>query len=79
MRSSRQTEDARFWLAQGSVIYAPVVRQVAAAKNLDLIDSARFMALIAVATVDAFIAVFDAKYYYDFWRPITPDTQRRHG
>ena len=26
---------------------------------------------IAVAGADAFIAVFDAKYHYDFWRPIT--------
>ena len=70
-RSPRQTEDARFWLAPGPVIYYPVVRQVAAAKKLDLVDSARFMALVAVARSDAFVAVFDAKYHYDFWRPIT--------
>jgi hypothetical protein len=70
-RSPRQTEDARFWLAPGPIIYYPVVRQVAAAKKLDPVDSARFMALIAVARSDAFIAVFDAKYHYDFWRPIT--------
>jgi hypothetical protein len=47
------------------------VRQLAGARNLDLLDSARFMALIAVAKSDAFVAVFDAKYHYDFWRPIT--------
>lgn len=70
-RSPRQTEDARFWLAPGPIIYYPVVRQVAAANKLDPVDSARFMALIAVARSDAFIAVFDAKYHYDFWRPIT--------
>jgi hypothetical protein len=70
-RSPRQTEDARFWLAPGPIIYYPVVRQVAAAKKLDAVDSARFMALIAVARSDAFVAVFDAKYHYDFWRPIT--------
>src|SRR5215218_10451522 len=70
-RSPRQTEDARFWLAPGPIIYYPVVRQVAAAKKLDPVDSARFMALIAVARSDAFVAVFDAKYHYDFWRPIT--------
>jgi hypothetical protein len=29
------------------------------------------MALIAVAKSDAFVAVFDAKYHYVFWRPIT--------
>ena len=70
-RSARQTEDARFWLAVGPIAYYPVVRQIAAAKKLSLIDSARFLALVAVARADAFIAVFDAKYAYDFWRPIT--------
>jgi len=34
-------------------------------------DSARFMALYSVALTDAYIAVFDAKYEYEFWRPIT--------
>jgi PAP2 superfamily len=70
-RSARQTEDARFWLTPGPIIYYPVVRQLAAAKRLDLVDSARFMALVAIARNDAFVAVFDAKYHYDFWRPIT--------
>ena len=70
-RSARQTEDARFWLAPGPAIYYPLVLQLAAARKLDLLDSARFMALVAVAKSDAFVAVFDAKYHYDFWRPIT--------
>ena len=38
---------------------------------MNVIDSARFMALFAVALTDAYIAVFDAKYRYEFWRPIT--------
>jgi hypothetical protein len=38
---------------------------------MDLVDSARFMALFSVAAADAVIAVFDAKYKYEFWRPIT--------
>jgi hypothetical protein len=29
------------------------------------------MALYAVALTDAYIAVFDAKYHYEFWRPVT--------
>jgi len=70
-RSARQTEDARFWLAGGPIVYYPVVRQLAAAKKLDVVDSARFMALIAIARSDAFVAVFDAKYHYNFWRPLT--------
>jgi hypothetical protein len=70
-RSERQTEDARFWLITGPQSSEPVVRQIVAAKKMSLIDSARFMALTAVAGADAGIAVFDAKYRYEFWRPIT--------
>jgi PAP2 superfamily len=70
-RSARQTEDARFWLITGPQSSEPVVRQIVAAKKMSLIDSARFMALTSVAGADAAIAVFDAKYTYEFWRPIT--------
>jgi hypothetical protein len=70
-RTARQTEDARFWLLVGPRAANPLPRQIVLAKNMDLLDSARFMALASVATVDAIIAVFDAKYKYEFWRPIT--------
>jgi hypothetical protein len=70
-RSARQTEDGHFWLMTGPVSYYPIARQLVAAKKMDVIDSARFMALASTAVADAFIAVFDAKYHYDFWRPIT--------
>ena len=40
-------------------------------KQMSVGESARFMALVAVALNDAYIAVFDAKYHYNFWRPIT--------
>jgi PAP2 superfamily len=70
-RSDKQTEDARFWLITGPQSTEPVVRQIVAGKKLSLIDSARFMALTSIAAADAAIAVFDAKYHYEFWRPIT--------
>jgi hypothetical protein len=70
-RSERQTEDAHFWLITGPQSSEPVVRQIVQAKQMTLIDTARFMALTAVAGADAAIAVFDAKYHYEFWRPIT--------
>jgi PAP2 superfamily len=70
-RTPRQTEDGHFWLITGPVSYYPILRQLVAAKNMDLVDNARFMALASAAVADAFIAVFDAKYHYDFWRPIT--------
>jgi PAP2 superfamily len=70
-RTARQTEDARFWLITGPQAYDPIARQFVAAKIMDSADAARFMALTSVATADALIAVFDAKYHYEFWRPIT--------
>jgi hypothetical protein len=70
-RTPRQSEDAQFWLITGPVSYYPIVRQLAVAKKMDVVDSARFMALVSTAVADSFIAVFDAKYHYDFWRPIT--------
>ena len=70
-RSARQTEDARFWLATDGRVYYPVIRSLAKAKKLSLVDSARLFALTAVAKADALIAVFDAKYHYEFWRPVT--------
>jgi hypothetical protein len=38
---------------------------------MDTVDSAHFMALASMAEADAGIALFDAKYKYEFWRPIT--------
>jgi Vanadium chloroperoxidase N-terminal domain/PAP2 superfamily len=70
-RSARQTEDAHFWLVVGPQAYYPVLLQLAAAKKMSVVDSARFIALMSVARSDAFISVFDAKYHYEFWRPIT--------
>jgi len=70
-RTARQTEDAQFWLITGPVSYYPIARQLVAAKGMNVLDSARFMALASAAVADSFVAVFDAKYHYDFWRPIT--------
>ena len=85
-RSAKQTETARFWLMTGPQAYHPLARQLVAERHLNLVDSARFMALFAVTLTDAYIAVFDAKYHYEFWRPGTairnadlnnnPDTER---
>jgi hypothetical protein len=70
-RSPQQTETARFWLMVGPQAYHPFARKLAAAKQMDVGDSARFMSLVAVGLNEALIAVFDAKYHYNFWRPIT--------
>ena len=70
-RSAAQTDIGRFWFVTGPQAWNPIVRQLVAIKNFDIVDSARLFALVAIATDDAFIAVFEAKYHYNFWRPIT--------
>ena len=70
-RSAQQTEIARFWLMVGPPAYHPFARNLVTAKQMNVGDSARFMALVAVGLNEALISVFDAKYHYNFWRPIT--------
>ena len=70
-RSAEQTTIARFWFFTGPRTYNSIVRQIATAKNMDLVDCARLYALTAMAASDAFIAVFDGKYAYNLWRPVT--------
>ena len=70
-RTAEQTTMARFWLFTGPRTYNPIVRQVVSARKLDLVDCARLYALTSIAGIDAFIAVFDGKYTYNLWRPVT--------
>ena len=70
-RTAEQTTMARFWFFTGPRTYNPIVRQVALAKKMDIEDCARLYALSAIAGADAFTAVFDAKYTYNLWRPVT--------
>ena len=70
-RTPQQTENARFWLTVVPLSHQPLARQIVIAKNMSVLESARFMSLVAMAATDALIAVFDAKYHYTFWRPIT--------
>lgn len=70
-RSEEQTAVARFWEVTQPAVYWPIARCVAAMPGRDPADNARLFAIAAVAMDDAFVAVFDAKYAYGFWRPIT--------
>jgi len=71
LRTSEQTDIARFWTITGPASWDPIVRQLAATSGRSLIENARLFALVEIATADAYIAVFDAKYTFNFWRPIT--------
>jgi hypothetical protein len=70
-RTKEQTEIARFWEARVPTVYFPVVLSVANQPGRDVTRNARLLAVAGQAMDDALIAVFDAKYTYNFWRPIT--------
>jgi hypothetical protein len=70
-RSAEQTEVARFWDYSAPPIYHALVRSVALQPGRSLERNARLFAAVAQAMDDALIAVFEAKYHYNFWRPIT--------
>jgi len=75
MNSSKRTPEqaaiARFWEATAPAVYWPIARSVATAPGRDVTDNARLLAMAAMAMDDALIAVFDAKYTFNFWRPVT--------
>jgi hypothetical protein len=70
-RSAAQTETALFWSITGPVAWNSVVRSLAESRPMSPVERARLFALVNVAAMDSFVAVFDAKYAYEFWRPIT--------
>ncbi len=75
-RTAEQTEIAFFW-ADGPGTATPpghwnvIAQDVAIAKGTTLAENARLFALLNLAVADAGISCWDAKYFYDFWRPIT--------
>jgi len=70
-RTAEQTTIAKFWFLTGARTYNPILQQAAMAKKLDLLDCARLYALASMAAFDSFVAVFEAKYAFNFWRPVT--------
>jgi hypothetical protein len=78
-RTPEQTAIAKFWEATAPAVYWPVARSVATAPGRDVTDNARLLAVAAMAMDDALIAVFDAKYTYNFWRPVTAIRQGHDG
>ena len=70
-RTPEQTAIAEFWEYSLPPIYHGVVRSAAAQPGRTPGENARLFAAATQALDDALIAVFDAKYQYNFWRPIT--------
>jgi hypothetical protein len=70
-RTAEQTVAARFWAEAPIQQQHGALRKFVRDRGLDVVDAARFLAIVDVVFADANIACFDAKYHYAFWRPIT--------
>jgi hypothetical protein len=68
-RTPDQTNLALFWTDHDIRQWNDALLQLAGDQGLDLVQTARMLALAHVAGGDAMIACFDAKYHYWFWRP----------
>ena len=75
-RTEEQTEIALFW-ADGAGTETPpghwnsIAQIIADARGNTLEENARLFALLNIAMADAAICAWDAKYTFDFWRPVT--------
>jgi hypothetical protein len=71
-RTQAQTDAVRFW---SQLNFGPswneAARQLSARKGLSLADNARVFALLNMGIANTFITDWDAKFHYNFWRPVT--------
>jgi PAP2 superfamily len=70
-RSAEQSRIGAFWYEFSDIGWNRVARVVASQQRQDLWQSARTFALLNAAMADAYIAGWDSKFHYDFWRPVT--------
>jgi PAP2 superfamily len=71
VRTLEQTATAYFWNANNINQDSQAFRDVASQHGLDLVDTARVLAMGEMVAADAAIACWDSKYHYLFWRPYT--------
>lgn len=70
-RTADQTASALFWDVSNGTTWNRIGLDVIADDGLSTLENARVMAKLSTAIADSLIAGFDAKYAYNFWRPVT--------
>jgi hypothetical protein len=71
VRTPAQTDTANFIAQDSYALYGQALREVLADTHHSLLWDAQAVAAFHVITVDTQIAIFEAKYVYTFWRPVT--------
>jgi hypothetical protein len=70
-RTPDQTQLGIFWLENVPASWNRITQSLIAQKNLDGYKTAHLLAILNMAEADANIAVFEAKYFYNYWRPVS--------
>jgi hypothetical protein len=77
-RTEEQTFIGIFWAYDGTPslcapprLYNQITVHIADQRRLSAMQFARLLALVNTAMADSGITIWESKYYYDFWRPIT--------
>jgi hypothetical protein len=70
-RTADQTAAALYWAPNPPRTWNRIINTISAAQGVSLVDNARLFAEIYLSLADTFIAVWDEKAHYSFWRPIT--------
>lgn len=75
-RTADQTEIAYFWEDGGGSVtpgghWMVIAQGLADELDTDLVENARLFALLALTQADAAIVAWDAKFHYDYCRPVT--------
>jgi membrane-associated phospholipid phosphatase len=68
-RTGEQTQIALFWRASPTALWNPILRTAIESRRMDLSARARAFALFYLASADASVACWEAKYFYNYWRP----------
>ena len=71
VRTPAQTEIGLFWTDHTTAQYGGMLQLLAVQEKLNLLDSARLMAMSFTSLADAYIGCFNGKYHFSFWRPVT--------
>jgi membrane-associated phospholipid phosphatase len=70
-RTPDQTHFAMWWKEFVESSHNRLARGIATREASDLWDSARLFALLNMSITDAYISVFESKFFYNHWRPYT--------
>jgi hypothetical protein len=71
VRTPEQSEIGLFWTEHTGRQYSRAFGYLAENYNRNLMDSARLMAILWTGFADAAIGCWNAKFTYNFWRPVT--------